>query len=98
MPAKATYGTQDLARATRAVGLPPLSPPADLFDDQHVFAALRAGALDHAPLFRQVGALLKEVLRWQPVVPIGLAHTPMADDEFRGHFIPAGAVVIPNSW
>lgn len=45
-----------------------------------------------------VDAIVKEVLRWQPVTPLGLPHASMADDEYRGYFIPAGTVLIPNVW
>ncbi|QRV86904.1 cytochrome P450 family protein [Ceratobasidium sp. AG-Ba] len=37
--------------------------------------------------------VLKEVLRWQTVVPLGVAHACMEDDEFAGYRIPEGAAV-----
>ncbi|CUA67814.1 O-methylsterigmatocystin oxidoreductase [Rhizoctonia solani] len=41
-----------------------------------------------------VEAVYKEVLRWHPIVPIGLPHlsTATTDDEFRGMRIPKGSV------
>ncbi|KAI0816977.1 cytochrome P450, partial [Trametes gibbosa] len=45
-----------------------------------------------------VNALVKEVLRWHVIAPVGGAHRSAADGEFRGYFIPAGAIVIPNLW
>jgi cytochrome P450 len=43
-------------------------------------------------------ALLKEVLRWQPVVPLGVPHGAIVDDEYKGMRIPKGSVVNPNAW
>ncbi|CAE6416103.1 unnamed protein product [Rhizoctonia solani] len=42
-----------------------------------------------------IEAVYKEVLRWHPIVPIGLPHQLAAttDDEFRGMRIPKGSVV-----
>ncbi|CAE6514159.1 unnamed protein product [Rhizoctonia solani] len=42
-----------------------------------------------------IEALYKELLRWHPIVPMGLPHlsTATVDDEFRGMRIPKGSVV-----
>ncbi|KAM5532989.1 hypothetical protein V8D89_013331 [Ganoderma adspersum] len=45
-----------------------------------------------------VDALIKEVLRWHTVAPLGVAHSTTADDELNGYFIPAGTVLLPNIW
>ncbi|KAI0718516.1 cytochrome P450 [Cerioporus squamosus] len=45
-----------------------------------------------------VSALLVEVYRWQPVVPTGVPHLAMEEDEYRGYRIPRGAVMLPNPW
>ncbi|KAI0718518.1 cytochrome P450 [Cerioporus squamosus] len=45
-----------------------------------------------------LSALLIEVFRWQPVVPTGVSHLAMEEDEYRGHRIPRGAVLLPNPW
>ncbi len=45
-----------------------------------------------------VNALMKELLRWRSVVPIGVPHCSLEDDEYRGYFIPKGSVVIANIW
>ena len=36
-------------------------------------------------------------LRWYPVLPLGVPHKSVADDEYRGMFIPAGSTIIPNA-
>ncbi|KAI1791793.1 cytochrome P450 [Ganoderma leucocontextum] len=43
-----------------------------------------------------VNALIKEALRWHNVLPFVVPHTTLEDDEYRGYFIPAGTVLIPN--
>ena len=45
-----------------------------------------------------VTAVVKETLRWQNVLPLSVPHCTTADDEFRGYFIPAGTVLIANTW
>ncbi|KAI0350719.1 cytochrome P450 [Trametes cingulata] len=45
-----------------------------------------------------VNALVKEVLRWHAVAPIGVPHCSITDDEINGYLIPGGSIVIPNQW
>jgi cytochrome P450 len=45
-----------------------------------------------------IEALINEVLRWNPVAPMGIFHATSQDDEYRGYVIPKGTVVIPNIW
>ncbi|KAJ6502305.1 cytochrome P450 [Mycena sanguinolenta] len=45
-----------------------------------------------------VEAVYREVMRYRPVVPLGLAHANTADDIYNGFFIPKGATVISNIW
>ncbi|OCH95985.1 cytochrome P450 [Obba rivulosa] len=45
-----------------------------------------------------VNALCMEVLRWNPVVPLGVPHRLCEDDVQSGCFIPKDAIVIANVW
>ncbi|KAJ7618782.1 cytochrome P450 [Roridomyces roridus] len=45
-----------------------------------------------------VDALVKEVLRWAPVVPFGVPHSVRVEDEYRGYRIPANSTVVGNAW
>ncbi|KAJ3785301.1 cytochrome P450 [Lentinula aff. detonsa] len=49
----------------------------------------------HLPYVR---AILKEVLRWQPAIPLAVPHIVMEDDWYEGYFIPKGTTCIPNIW
>ncbi|KAG5643123.1 hypothetical protein DXG03_001549 [Asterophora parasitica] len=40
--------------------------------------------------------ILKEVLRWNPPVPLGIPHRVMEDDSYRGYHIPKGTTLIVN--
>lgn len=50
------------------------------------------------PNLPYIEAVVKEVLRWHPVAPMGLPHTSTADDVFEGYRIPKGSMVIANIW
>ncbi|KAF5365846.1 hypothetical protein D9757_012801 [Collybiopsis confluens] len=50
---------------------------------------------DHLPY---IGAMIKEILRWHPVDPIGLPHQSIEDDWYNGYFIPKGSICIANVW
>ncbi|KAI0762207.1 cytochrome P450 [Fomes fomentarius] len=43
-------------------------------------------------------AVIKELLRWHVVAPIGLPHRIVSDDVFNGYLLPAGATVVANIW
>jgi len=43
-------------------------------------------------------ALCKELQRWAPIIPMGVAHASREDDNYTGYFIPAKTIVIPNHW
>jgi hypothetical protein len=45
-----------------------------------------------------VESVLRETLRWQPILPSGVPHASISDDIFDGYFIPKGATVVCNVW
>jgi len=60
-----------------------------------------------------ISAMVKESLRWQPVVPLGMSsiyrlvlalidpavpHMATEADEYNGYYIPKGTIIIGNSW
>ncbi|CRL20874.1 Cytochrome P450 [Penicillium camemberti] len=58
----------------------------------------RLPILNDRPNLPYVDALMKEVMRWHPIGPLGVAHMTTQEDEYNGYRIPKGAVLIPNIW
>lgn len=54
--------------------------------------------LTHRHMLPYVEACVAEVFRWQPVIPLGVAHQLTQDDEYCGYHIPAGTTIIANTW
>ena len=52
---------------------------------------------DH-PNLPYIRAMVKEVLRWRPIGPLGMPHRSTEDDWYEGMFIPKGTICIPNVW
>jgi len=50
------------------------------------------------PSLPYIDAILKEVLRWNPVAPLSMPHMATNDDEYNGYFIPAGTIIVGNTW
>ena len=51
-----------------------------------------------APRLPYVRAIIEEVQRWRPTLPLGVAHAATEDDWYEGMFIPKGTICIPNIW
>lgn len=45
-----------------------------------------------------INCICYEVLRWQPVTNLAVAHYASEDDEYQGYRIPRGTTVLPNVW
>jgi len=45
-----------------------------------------------------VEALYKEVVRWNPIGPLGVPHRLIQDDAYEGYAFPKGTVFIANIW
>ncbi|KIJ67131.1 hypothetical protein HYDPIDRAFT_128765 [Hydnomerulius pinastri MD-312] len=43
-----------------------------------------------------IEAILRETLRWFPVVPMSLPHCTIDDDIYQGYLFPKGVTVVPN--
>ncbi|KAI0298155.1 cytochrome P450 [Multifurca ochricompacta] len=51
-----------------------------------------------APHLPYVRAIVKEILRWRPVLPLGLPHVASEDGWYEGMFIPKGTMCMANMW
>lgn len=45
-----------------------------------------------------IKAIIKEILRWGPVAPLGLMHSTTKDDIYQNYFIPEGVPIFGNIW
>ncbi|EIN11994.1 cytochrome P450 [Punctularia strigosozonata HHB-11173 SS5] len=45
-----------------------------------------------------IRAIVKEILRWKAVDPVGLPRRATEDDVYDGYFIPKGSIIIANVW
>jgi len=50
------------------------------------------------PSLPYICAIVNETLRWHPLLPLGFPHKLMEDDIYEGMFLPAGSMVMANSW
>ena len=48
------------------------------------------------PSLPYIRAMVKETLRWSPIVPFGVPHASIADDWYEGMFIPKGTICLQN--
>ncbi|KAJ7777076.1 cytochrome P450 [Mycena metata] len=53
---------------------------------------------DDEPSLPYVSAIVKEVLRWRPVTPVGIPHFLPVEDEYRGYRLPPRSIVVANAW
>ncbi|KAJ7692267.1 cytochrome P450 [Mycena rosella] len=57
----------------------------------------RLPTLEDKPALQYITALVKELLRWKPVAPLS-PHFVAVEDEYCGYRIPAGSIVLGNTW
>ena len=58
----------------------------------------RLPSLDDRPDLPYVDALMKELWRWNPSVPLGLAHRVAEDNVYCGMEIKEGTTIYANIW
>ncbi|KAH9924103.1 cytochrome P450 [Amylocystis lapponica] len=67
-------------------------------DIDRVVGSDRLPDFSDQPSLPYVAAIVKEVMRWRPVLPLAVTHRLTEEDEYKGYRIPAGSLVIGNSW
>lgn len=50
----------------------------------------RLPTFEDRPSLPLVGAVVRETLRWRPVLPLAIPHTTIEDDVYKGYYIPKG--------
>ncbi|KAI0354173.1 cytochrome P450 [Trametes cingulata] len=63
-----------------------------------VVGACRLPTFDDFGSLPYIDALVKEVLRWYPIVPLLIPHRATADDVYDGFFIDKGSMIMVNIW
>ncbi|KAF9532705.1 cytochrome P450 [Crepidotus variabilis] len=58
----------------------------------------RFPTLNDRPSLPYVEALVRETMRWMPVLPLAIPHYTVEDDIYKGYFIPKGTMVLGNTW
>ncbi|KAF8174065.1 cytochrome P450 [Pholiota molesta] len=64
----------------------------------HVVGNDRLPNYDDQSSLPYVTAILREVVRWKPMVPLGLPHASKDDDIYQGYYIPKDTAVHYNVW
>jgi cytochrome P450 len=58
----------------------------------------RLPILDDLKELPYIVALVKEVIRYRPMLPMGLPHAMVESDSYRGYVIPRDATIVMNIW
>lgn len=80
-----TVGSFFLAAATNPVARRKAQAEID-----RVVGRNRLPRFDDRPSLPFVEAFYREVMRWRPAMPMGVAHTTTEDNVYEGYFIPKG--------
>ncbi|KAJ7254032.1 cytochrome P450 [Mycena haematopus] len=66
--------------------------------DKAIGIPYRLPLLTDRPQIPYIDYICYELLRWNPVTPLGIAHYITEDDVYKGYRIPKGTTVLPNVW
>ncbi|OCH91991.1 cytochrome P450 [Obba rivulosa] len=58
----------------------------------------RLPTIQDSPSLPYVNAVIKETMRWQPAVPMGLPRHTFEDDVYGDYYIPKNTTILPNVW
>ncbi|KAG8216723.1 cytochrome P450 [Butyriboletus roseoflavus] len=58
----------------------------------------RLPCIQDRPSLPYIDAILRETLRYNPVIPLSVPHAAADADVFDGYYIPKGAIIISNLW
>ncbi|KIJ26413.1 hypothetical protein M422DRAFT_784422 [Sphaerobolus stellatus SS14] len=58
----------------------------------------RLPKVEDMPSLPFVRNIMREVLRWNPVAPLGVPHLLTQDEMYRNYKTPKGTIVMPNIW
>ncbi|KAF5365293.1 hypothetical protein D9758_005475 [Tetrapyrgos nigripes] len=58
----------------------------------------RMPTFDDRPSLPYIEAIFREVMRWHPALPMGIAHDSLEDIIYEGYYIPKGTSIYANIW
>lgn len=58
----------------------------------------RLPTFEDMPNLQYVNQIVKEVMRWRPVITLGIPHANTAADSYDGYYIPKDSIVYGNIW
>ncbi|TVY34892.1 Cytochrome P450 monooxygenase [Lachnellula occidentalis] len=58
----------------------------------------RLPTLDDIVNLRYIQACVKETIRWMPTLIMGVPHSNIQEDEYKGYKIPNASTIIANNW
>jgi cytochrome P450 len=64
----------------------------------HVVGQSRTPTFTDMERLPYIRAIVKEILRLQPALPLGIPHASFEDDWYEGYFIPKGTICFSNVW
>ncbi|KAH7908057.1 cytochrome P450, partial [Hygrophoropsis aurantiaca] len=66
---------------------------------QSVVGTARLPNFDDRASLPYLDAVLREILRWHPIAPMGsVPHATYTEDIYNGYYIPKGAMILSNIW
>lgn len=89
-----TLGT--LRTAIKALLLNPAVAKRAQQEIDDIVGSDRIPQFEDMPAMPYMDAIIKEVLRWQPVTPLGAPHSTDTDQEYMGYRIPRGSIIMQN--
>ncbi|OJT14150.1 O-methylsterigmatocystin oxidoreductase [Trametes pubescens] len=63
-----------------------------------VVGSHRLPSFNDQPSLPYIDAILKETIRWRPVVPLDVPHRLTEDDFYEGYYLPKGSLIVANTW
>ncbi|KAJ7982978.1 cytochrome P450, partial [Mycena polygramma] len=81
-----------------AMGLYPETQATAQAEIDAVLTDARLPQISDRPSLPYVECLMWEVLRWNPLAPLGLSHLLNKDDIYRDYHIPSGSIVMRCHW
>ncbi|TFK43940.1 cytochrome P450 [Crucibulum laeve] len=58
----------------------------------------RLPTLNDLAVLPYITAMIKEIIRWAPVTPLGIPHSVTKNDTYNGFTIPKGSRIVGNIW